>query len=479
MRDYVRVNIWYKAITIKHHIFNIVKVQIWYRMITVKHHIRNFIRVKIWHRMITVKHHIRNFVRVMIWHKMITVGHYIRHFPYYSKALWRRIMFHYTAPGESYANKGHFFYLKNHWSRHYQMQISLAENVLESHDADLLILGKDCVYYSTACWVRAAKNIGVKTALIPFDEASSDTLAEHRFDHKEHLILSEADEEIAAQHPEWVYEYKEQRLLLLSSPQIAALNELNISPANPWAYNSSNCDRILLDSEFQKSKYTQTNAVDQQLAVTGAVYQDLLAASYKNAKLKRKELLDSFGWKDDKLLILGSLTPNKLSERDVELEFSDYFEMLSYWTKCLIKDNRFNVILCLHPSVNYSEVSFLENYGVKIIREDTATLIGVCDVYVVDCSATSRWALAAGKLVIDYDLLRYGLDFHSSLDGIIHIQSKKDFESVLDKLANGELEPERAIVKSRADAGFWGEFDGRASSRINEECLRLISDHNL
>jgi hypothetical protein len=369
----------------------------------------------------------------------------------------------------------YFHMNKRYWRKRYKSWINLSKQVLTSHDVNLLILAKDCAYYDTVCWVKGANELEIKTILVPFDEASPRTLAEHRYDHHEHVIRTDIDKKIAKKYPKWTYHFIDQDLLLLASPQVEILNELELTPPNPWAYNSSKCDRIFLDSEFQKRKYIDDSALAEQLVVTGAVFQDLLSLSYKNAEDKRKVLLDSLGWTDDKLLILGSLAPNKLAERDVELEFVDYIEMITYWTKTLVENDRFNVILCLHPNVNYNEVKFLEEYGVKIIQEDTASLISISDIYVVDCSATSRWALAAGKLVIDYDLMRYDLDFHSKLDGIIHIQARNDFENTLNMLSEGKLNTQRNNVREKANSGYWGKFDGMASKRINKECMKLIN----
>jgi hypothetical protein len=180
--------------------------------------------------------------------------------------------------------------------------------------------------------------------------------------------------------------------------------------------------------------------------------------------------LKQLGLNEDKLLLLASVTPNKVAERSIPIDFSDYRKMLEYWISCLTRGGRFNVILCLHPSVDQKEVAFLESYGTHIIRQDTAALVPLCDVYVVDCSATSRWALAAGKLVLDYDLYRYNLAFHSKLPGIIHILEKSEFESTLDQLAAGQLDSLRAEVRANAQNHLFGQLDGLAAQRIEAAC---------
>lgn len=352
--------------------------------------------------------------------------------------------------------------------------ISRHQKLLLDRNITLLILAKDCAYYETSFWVEAARRARIATALIPFDDADTKALAQDRVGHRDHQVVSDHAKEIALACPEWVLNWGNECLMLLPPELVEARARLGLTPPNPWAYNSTRCDLVLVESETKKAKLLAENAPPEQVVVTGTVFQDMLAHSVSSSEGRRSELLKQLKLKDDKLLVLGSVTPNKIAERLGKSDFSDYHDMLSYWISQITNDHRFNVILCLHPSVDDTDVGFLEQHGAHIIRQDTASLIPLCDVYIVDCSATSRWALASGKLVLDYDVYRYDLAYHSKLPGIIHVLEKKDFETALKRLADGELDALRQKVATSAKNDLFGRLDGAAAKRLEATCRNLV-----
>lgn len=350
------------------------------------------------------------------------------------------------------------------------------QELLLERQISLLMLAKDCAYYQTGFWVEAARQLNIPTVLIPFDDADTKALAEHRSGHKDHLLVSDYAEAIAEAYPKWVLDWGNERLILLPPELVEARERLGLTPPNPWGYNSTRCDRVLVESEAKRQKLLAEKAEPEQIVVTGTIFHDMLAQNVAGAAEKRKALLKQLKLKDDRPLVLGSVTPDKIAERSVTIDFTNYREMLTYWISQLTQGNRFNVILCLHPSVDAKDVAFLERHGARIVRQDTASLIPLCDIYVVDCSATSRWALATGKLVIDYDLYRYDLAYHSKLPGIIHVLEQQDFEAALDQLAEGKLDQLRQVVMTSAQNHLYGRLDGAAAERIEATCRRLVQD---
>jgi hypothetical protein len=71
-------------------------------------------------------------------------------------------------------------------------------------------------------------------------------------------------------------------------------------------------------------------------------------------------------------------------------------------------------------------------------------------------------------------MLRYNLEFHSNLDGIIWVKTKKEYQECIEKLAKGGYKNLQEKVKENAKKGYWGQLDGKCSFRIYQECLKLM-----
>jgi hypothetical protein len=139
--------------------------------------------------------------------------------------------------------------------------------VLIDRNINLLVLAKDCAYYQTGFWVKAARQIGVGTILVPFDDADTQALAEHRSGHKDHLIGSDYARAVADKYPEWVIKWAGEDLILLQPELVEARARLGLTPANPWAYNSTLCDKVLVESAAKRQKMLAEGAPAEQVIV--------------------------------------------------------------------------------------------------------------------------------------------------------------------------------------------------------------------
>lgn len=327
---------------------------------------------------------------------------------------------------------------KNREIKRLRQCIAAGEGYIRECKADALILAKDSAYYPTTAFIQAAKNCRIPSAVIPYDRADSVTLANDRRDHPQHVIASEEAKEIAKKYPQWVYYYKNQPLLLVAPSTLHALEYLKLAPQNPWLYNASRADRIFLETEQDKRLFVRGGISENQLAVIGAPYMDKIDQLKSERIRLRASLCEQHGFDIEKPFVVASVSPNKISQRDVEIEFNNYHEMIDKWSTALADHLDCNLIYSLHPLTNQNEVAFMEEKGGKILRQPLEELLVVADLYVVDCSGTTRWARYAGVEVIDYDIYRYNLWFNSRLDGVCHVLNYADFVSAL-KQANQRL----------------------------------------
>ena len=350
--------------------------------------------------------------------------------------------------------------------------IDAANCFFATHKVDILILAKDSAYYQTAAFVKAARSLGIPSVVMPYDRADSVTLAQDRVDDPRHMIRSFAAKKIAKKYPSWVYFLDSQPLLLVDPATVYAMEQLNLSPPNPWAYNSSRCDKIFLETEEDRQLYLNDGAPTNQLAVVGATYMDSIDANLNQRDRIRAHLCTNFGFNSDKPFVVASVSPNKISQRPEGIEFKSYRDLIDKWSTALVRHLDCNLIYSLHPLTFRADVEFIEKKGGKILDFPLEELIAIADMYVVDCSSTSRWAQYAGIDVIDYDFYKYNLWFNSKLKGITHITTYNEFISELikanEKLIKSDHQIDHAIMLTKQSF----------KDRLNFELNNLLTTSN-
>lgn len=349
--------------------------------------------------------------------------------------------------------------------------IRAAEHFLQDTTPDTLILAKDSAYYTTIVFVEAAKNLGIPSAVIPYDRADSDTLANDRLDHPDHVIKCYASRVTAQMFPSWVYSYSGQSLLLSSPGVVCAIEELNLSPPNPWGYNNSRCDRIFLETDEDRQHFIIGGWPESQLVVIGAPYMDKIDDLKFQRNELRQELCNRHNFDIKKPFVVVSVPPNKLSQRTVEVEFKTYREIVDKWSSAISQYLNCNLIFSLHPLTNKKEIAFIENRGGLILNHPIEELLALADLYVVDCSATTRWARYAGVDVIDYDVYKYNLWFNSKIEGVIHVETYEEFETELFK-ANLRINNLKLFKPNQSDSN--SKMRGRYFERLSKEMDDMV-----
>jgi hypothetical protein len=131
-----------------------------------------------------------------------------------------------------------------------------------------------------------------------------------------------------------------------------------------------------------------------------------------------------------------------------------------------------NVVLRPHPRLTDEEIGHLENFGVKVSRWDTATLVPLCDLFVASVSATIRWAIACGKPVVNYDVYQMHYEDYKNVDGVLTVFSKKDFSQSITRLTSDAAYYQQVSKLQKKEMSKWGRLDGKSSERM----LKLFDD---
>lgn len=354
--------------------------------------------------------------------------------------------------------------------RQNQRRCRQTQRVLERLRPDIMVQAEDQAGYDIPYWIKAGRRRGVPTVIVPFTVANALEPAEALIHLPEHHVKGPLSRMIGALYPRWVYEHKGVKLLRLPWYDVLARQRMGVAPPLPWVLNSGHADRIAVESEHMQAHYLREGIPERQLTVTGALYDDVLAAGMARAAELRADLYRGLGLPQGRRMILTSL-PRDYTNRP-GCDAGSFDDLIELWVRALRSLDGFNVVVSLHPSMRYEEFGHIEKWGAKIAQDDIARLIPLCDIYVANISATIRMAIACKKPVVNYDVYRFNYTDYVEAGGVIMVAAQAEFEQALFHLTSDEKFHAEISARQAACAERWGCLDGHAADRM----LRLFDE---
>src|SRR5262249_46161121 len=202
--------------------------------------------------------------------------------------------------------------------------------------------------------------------------------------------------------------------------------------------------------------------------LTGSPSDDAMARNVADAPNKREELYSKLDLPSGRPMFLTALPPDflYLPGGRPECAFGRYDDLVEHWIAALAEQDRFNVVVALHPSVKVETMRHIERSNVRISELQTAQLVPLCDVYVASISSTIRWAIACGKPVINYDVYRYRYTDFVGVAGVLTIEEEDAFCALIHRFASNEKFLLENCRRQQAEAPRWGRLDGSSCGRI-------------
>src|SRR5262249_11502744 len=124
------------------------------------------------------------------------------------------------------------------------------------------------------------------------------------------------------------------------------------------------------------------------------------------------------------------------------------------------------VTVSLHPATLAADRAAIAETGVTLTDDYVIELIPQHDVYVSYFSSTIRWAIAAGKPVVNFDLYKLGLRVYDGAPGVATVDTFAGFKAAMSELIASEEGFTRIAARQAAVAQQWGVLDGQATARI-------------
>lgn len=266
--------------------------------------------------------------------------------------------------------------------------------------------------------------------------------------------------------PQWVKSGKHAGVVMQNPVYIAALEAIGIALPDPWVVHGGLAWQLCVEGERSLAFYRSEGIPERKLTMTGTPYCDIVLDGLKKDPIARAAFLNGRRITSGTTRILVSWPPSYHSSRGIFSEFGTYESMTEALLRGLAAISGAEVTVSLHPAVTTETRNLVASWGLVVSDEYLIELIPRHDVFVGYFSSTMRWAIAAGKPVLNYDAYRLGFTYFDGVPGLRTLSSVADVLGHATQLARDDHAFETAARAQASEAWTWGVIDGRATDRV-------------
>jgi hypothetical protein len=349
--------------------------------------------------------------------------------------------------------------------------------ILRQLNPDLVVFGQEFPGSVNSVLTKQCKRKNIATLIVPFALGTTKEIVESLVDKPEFEVDYSIANQVAAQiYPHWVNYYQGKEMIRLPGHQVLILEAMDLAPEHPWLPNSSWVDAIAVESAQMARYYRSMSFPESQLRVTGSPLDDTLSSTLRRRAELKSRISRLLRLDPDKKLLVCAWPTDQFGSRFIPLEFKNYTALCHAWASVLARVaslTDFTVVIRPHPVTDVDALAeMLKPYRLqrRITSIDTATLIGIGDLFVACVSSTLRWAIACGVPAINYDCYDYGYNDFDTAGGLKTVRRFSDFDATMESITEDAEVYAEARMKQEAVAPEWGMLDGKSSARV----LQLI-----
>ena len=337
----------------------------------------------------------------------------------------------------------------------YKRQIKLAEQFIKENNINIIVNCEDN-YGISIIFIKAAKNLNIKSVILPFTMANQEEIGYAFFPIEQTHIKSLSKRIFYSIFNNWKIIHKDVQLSFLEPFDIIAQKLTGIAPINPFISVGGKSDIKLFESQFMLDYYTSSGFIKKKNSViSGSLKWDVFSSINKNKLKQKQELLKQLNLNENKPIILCSLPPDYYPTA----LYKNHREIIEHWLSVLSKIKTHYVFINLHPRTKMSEIEYIKNYNVYVVNKPIEHLIPLCDLFVASLSATIRFALACNKPVVNFDTVKVEYSEYRNIDLVKTTYTKEEFENEIMKVV---LTPESGTFPN----DYFGKLDDGNTERI-------------
>ncbi len=353
-----------------------------------------------------------------------------------------------------------------------------ARQLLADIRASALVCSEDGISAELAI-ITGARQLGIPIIDVPFGFGSIYEI-EANLARKEEdgtLILPIGRNAVLMRRvaPQWVKQGRFAGAVMFPPELILAMESLGITLRDAWIIHGGLSDILCVDTKVGLRQYLREGIPTQKLRETGSPYCDVMVRALADDLAATAALRAPKRIEREVTRILVSWPASYHATYPGKNEFPTYEEMTRAVFSMMSALPDCRVTVSLHPACSEDTAVMLRDLGVHLATDYLLELIPRHDVFVTYFSSTIRWALAAGKPVVNYDAYALGLKTFDEAPGFINAATFADFKSKLTELVSSEAEFARVAAAQIEVADDWGILDGKCTERIFAEIDRLVA----
>lgn len=356
-------------------------------------------------------------------------------------------------------------------------QKQVAHKVLDEMQTDVLVVVEDGPG-GNAAMIAMAKARGVPVLVIPYGIGESKDydvfLADkHREGNLNFLPSDPQGNFIRNQAPHWIRPTEYGDVLLFPADFVLARLAEGLDLPRPWVVQGGHADWIAVESAKMRECYVREGIPEHKLVDLGTLYCDTVSDVLNALPDCRLAFETGNKIRAGRTSILIALPPSYHDTRGHLCEFATYEAMclavVNYC--CGLPDT--DVTVSVHPNTLPQHVESLRAVGAKIAEEWIVALIPQHDIFLTDFSSTIRWAIAARKPTINFDIYQFRLETYRDVPTFFSSTKFDDMCAGLRALVSDEAEYRRCCAELKRVSGNWGVLDGQAYDRLSSFIVGL------
>lgn len=275
-----------------------------------------------------------------------------------------------------------------------------------------------------------------------------------------------------AQH--WIRTVDQGDITLMQAEFILARVAVGLDIEQPWIVHGGAADVLLVESAAMECIYRREGVPVKKLVTTGSFYADAIAAALAAEPRLAEAAATGQPIHEGQFRVLLAPPPSYHDSHGHFAEFHTYRETVERIVAAARCGGRAKVTVSLHPATRPQDREIWMTQDVTLSDRWILELIPQHDVLLTSFSSTSRWAIACGKPVVNYDMYRLNLSTYEGVAGVVELCQMDGVNRILTAMASDGSTYARLAAKQRARAPEWGTLDGRAAERILNEVDRWV-----
>lgn len=225
---------------------------------------------------------------------------------------------------------------------------------------------------------------------------------------------------------------------------------------------------LLAESKAMQRIFTREGVPVEKQKLVGSIYADIV---YR--ELQKSEYLARTDRGYARILL--SLPPSYHDEKSRITELDTYQKTIEKMVSEIRQSApQCELIVSLHPAAAAEITDMIKGFGVEISDRWILEEIGRNDIFISTFSSTTRWALAAKKYVLNYDMYNFNLPTYDTVPNFFSCTQIAELAAHLDGIVKQDDAVMARHQKMFDRADEWGMMDGRNAERIWDYLNDLI-----